>query len=319
MHKKTPFLLISCAMLLAACNAPSAQSTLVATASRIPTLVISEIATETTPTAIITNAAPDTRSYTSTTLGIAFEYPGSWVVSEDVSEAPNNLLLTSFDPASPPHKLEWDNKTVSIDIRQLPFETAPQDLDAWAESNRQEAIANLLEIFLDERLELGKQLPAERLRMVSGSGGIIDQVLTYIDERPYEINIQGNFDLAITVLDTLHASTTLKPADSQELVSGICGSMEGEIVEITITADGPAMPRCVQVTSGQRLRFINSRNVDVHGEFAQFAVSILPGEELLLDRPVGEYLAPGIHYFEGAEIYLVESPDKTPDPPTDNQ
>jgi len=195
----------------------------------------------------------------------------------------------------------------------------PQDLDSWIEGSKQEAIADLLEVFLDERLMLGGQLPAAHLRLVSGSGGIIDQVFMYVAGHPYEISIQGNFELARIVLDTLHASLSLKQADSQELVSGICGNMEGEIVEITITADGPAIPRCVKVTSGQRLKFINGRNLDLQTNFAEYKVSLPSGGGLLLDRPVGEYLAPGVHYFEGAEIYLANPDPAPPSPPSHNQ
>lgn len=319
MQKNILFLWITAALVLASCNAPNAETVPPANLTRIPTQVITATASQLAPTAAPTDEPQETSNYNTPTMGIAFDYPSTWIVSEALPGEPNGILLTSYDPTSPPHKLEWDDQTVSINIRQISPESVPQDLDSWVEGNKQEAIADLLEVFLDERLMLGGQLPAAHLRLVSGSGGIIDQVFTYVGGHPYEISIQGNFELARIVLDTLHASLSLKPADSQELVSGICGSMEGEIVEITITADGPAMPRCVRVTSGQRLKFINSKGVDLRTGFSQYTVSIPSGGELLLDQPVGEFLAPGVHYFEGAEIYLANPDPAPPSPPSHNQ
>ncbi|MDX1437921.1 MAG: hypothetical protein R3335_14005, partial [Anaerolineales bacterium] len=99
----------------------------------------------------------------------------------------------------------------------------------------------------------------------------------------------------------------LRSAEGQEPASGICAEPGGEIVEITLTSDGPASPRCVKVTGDQRLRFINSRAVPVELSFGPFSETISPGGGALFDRNVGEYLASGVHQVEGAEIMLLAS------------
>jgi len=276
-----------------------------------PTLTSTLPATEesSTPTTAPLAALTTTKSIQSSSPDVSLEYPAAWYVQENPASAPYSLLITSFDPASPPHKLEWDNQTVSIGIREIPAGEVPPDLDAWAEKSKGEAEVTHLEVFREERIVVGQSIPAVRLTFVSGSGGIVDQVLAILDGRTYEILVQGNFDLAKPVLDSLRITSPLKPPDSQSPVSGICASAEGEIVEITLTNDGPAMPRCVRVTANQRLKFINGKNQDVQLILAHFSLNIPPGGEALLDQPVGEYLAPGDHLIEGAEIILLKEKD----------
>jgi hypothetical protein len=82
----------------------------------------------------------------------------------------------------------------------------------------------------------------------------------------------------------------------------------GEIVQILLTPDGPASPRCVKVSPDQRLEFINGRDAPVQLVFGPFSETISPGGEALLALRVGEYLAPGVHFVEGAEIILLDKP-----------
>lgn len=276
-----------------------------------PTLTPSLPASEEplTPTAASPATLTTTKSIRSSSPDVSLEYPESWYVQENPASAPFSLLITSFNPASPPHKLEWDSQTVSIGIREIPAGEAPVDLDAWAEKSKQEAEVTHLQVAGEERITVGQSIQAVRLTFVSGSGGIVDQVLVIHDDQAYEILVQGNFDLVKPVLDTLQITSPLKPPDSESPVSGICASAEGEIVEITLTVDGPAMPRCVKVTANQRLKFINGKDHEVQIILAHFSMNLPPGGEALLDQPVGEYLAPGDHLIEGVEIILLEEKD----------
>src|SRR5512143_3902458 len=97
----------------------------------------------------------------------------------------------------------------------------------------------------------------------------------------------------------------LKPADSDMPASGICASGEGDFVDTTLTADGPPMPRCVKVTAAQRLRIINGTTAAVRITLGHFDVEIPAGGQAVLDEPVGEYLAPGVHLMvNGPEVWL---------------
>ncbi len=116
------------------------------------------------------------------------------------------MLLTSYDPASPPHKLEWDETIVSIGIRLIPPEIVLDSIDRWIEDIKQEAEKARLTIFSEERLILETGFPTAHITFVSGSGGILEYVLIVLNGRYIEIVIQGNFALAKPVLDTLRSS-----------------------------------------------------------------------------------------------------------------
>ena len=110
---------------------------------------------------------------------------------------------------------------------------------------------------------------------------------------------------APTLRNSLLTKVPLKPADSDAPASGICASSDGDIVEATLTADGPPMPRCVKVTAAQRLKIINGTTAPVRIMLGHFDVEIPAGRQAVLDKPVGEYLAPGVHLMvNGPEVWL---------------
>jgi len=250
--------------------------------------------------------------YSSAILGIKFSYPESWYLQESTPDQPASIIVTSFDPANPPHKLEWTDQTISMQFRLIPAGSVPEALDAWVESAKQTAVETQLSIFEEERFLIADQ-PAARLTLVSGSGGIIHQVLTILDGRNFEINIEGNLDLAKSVLSTLQtiSSSGLKPADSDTPAAGICSESPGDQVVITLGTDSSGLPlagRCVMVSPGQRIRLVNQSEGPYAVQFADFNIDLPRGSEMLLDKPVGEYLATGVHFLPlGPELWVKPS------------
>jgi len=90
------------------------------------------------------------------------------------------------------------------------------------------------------------------------------------------------------------ATATLVPADSDGPVAGICAEAEGEWATVKITPDTPS-PRCLRVTSEQRLKVINGTQAVVQIKLGEFALELQPGIEGTLEMPFGQYLAPGVH------------------------
>jgi hypothetical protein len=84
---------------------------------------------------------------------------------------------------------------------------------------------------------------------------------------------------------------------AQSPAAGICAGFEVEIVTLTIYPDIPD-PRCVEVTSGQKLRVINRRTEVLHVAIGTFEADILPEGEYTFEVPVGEYLMPGVHVLQ---------------------
>ena len=148
-------------------------------------------------------AMTSSTTYRDSRLGITFDYPSGWHL-QDAPAEPVDVLL-SYEPASSPHKLEWDATTVSIGVRAAPAELTSDSLDTWVENTKQEAIAAQLTVFAEERLTLATGLLAARITVVSGSGGMVEYVLVALDGHPFEIVVQGNFALARAVLDTLRS------------------------------------------------------------------------------------------------------------------
>ncbi len=233
--------------------------------------------------------------YLNPNMGIQFSYPESWYLQELPSGQPSIVTVTSFDPAFPPHKLEWTDQTASIQFSFMVLLNPPDSFDAWVESAKQTALANQLSIFAEERFLIANQ-PAAHLSLVSGSGGVIHQVLTILNGRYYEINIEAaNFNLAKTVLDTVQpvSSGELRPPDSDTPADGICGDAQGNPVNIILGKD----PGCVAVNPTQRIRIINQSNGPFGVKFAEYYIFLPVGGETLLDKPVGEYLALGVHFL----------------------
>jgi hypothetical protein len=79
--------------------------------------------------------------------------------------------------------------------------------------------------------------------------------------------------------------------------AGICGMFDGDIVTLIIYPDIPD-PRCVEVTSEQKLRVVNRRDEPIQAAIGTFQADIPPDGEHTFDVPVGEYLMPGVHLLQ---------------------
>ncbi len=326
--KKAINLLFLITIFLSAC-APGAQYTLPPAGTDLPGQVASVVAKYLTQTAVPVTPAPTPvsssvpiisgaqNSYQSSSLGIQFSFPEAWYLQEvtssrdiwGVTQQAPTILLTSFNPANPPHKLEWTDQMVSIQFSYKVLLDPPGSFDTWVESTKQ-TLAGQISIIADERFLIANQ-PAARLSLVSGSGGMIDQVLTILDGRYFEINIEApNFNLAKSVLDTIQpiSSGGLKPADSDTPAAGICSAQTGDPVNIILGNDPSGLPkagRCVSINPSQRIKLINQSNGPFSIKFAEYSIDLPVGSEMLLDKPVGQYLALGIHNLPmGPELWV---------------
>ncbi|MGW8250918.1 MAG: hypothetical protein ACWGO1_09770, partial [Anaerolineales bacterium] len=214
-------------------------------------------------------------TFQNSSLGIQFIYPKSWHIQDLTTSQPPAVILSSFDPASPPHKLEWNEQTVSMQIQLVPTSSMPDSLEGWVVAARQEASESHLSIFEEKGFLIANQ-PAVRLTLVSGSGGILHQVLTVLNGQPYKILIEGNLDLANDVLSTVQdISDGVKPADSDTPAAGICSNVQGDIADIILGNDPSGLPisgRCMVISPDQRLRLTNQSNEPYNTIFAGYKI-----------------------------------------------
>lgn len=248
-------------------------------------------------------------AFLSPELGIQFSYPDNWYLRESPSTQPPAVVLSSFDPDNPLHRLEWTPATTVMTFTLKMLVSPPASLEAWLESARQDARAAELSIFADERLEIAGQ-PAALLTLVSASGGILHLVLMDLGGRYYEIAVEGSFDAVRPVLESIQpfVAAGLKPPDSATPTSGICSDPQGDPVALTLGVGPDLIPlagRCLAVNPSQRIRLVNQTSDPISLTFAGYSIQLPVGRALLLDRPVGEYLAEGVHFLPmGPELWV---------------
>ena len=114
-------------------------------------------------------------------------------------------------------------------------------------------------------------------------------------------------------------SSGLKPADSATPAAGICGQAQGDPVTITLGIDSSGLPlagRCLIVAPSQRIKLVNQSDNSINTNFAGYQIDLSVGGEMLLDRPVGQYLALGVHFLPmGPELWVKDDVVATAPPP----
>jgi hypothetical protein len=105
------------------------------------------------------------------------------------------------------------------------------------------------------------------------------------------------------------SQNSLVPADYKQPVAGGCLGATGSIATVDANPDVPS-PRCIVVRADQRLRVVNTTNI--HGTigkpitvtFANYPPRVVQvGQATVFDRPVGDYLAVGVHRVHIAPLY----------------
>lgn len=100
----------------------------------------------------------------------------------------------------------------------------------------------------------------------------------------------------------------LKPADSETPTAGLCDEAHEEPVSIVLGLGPDGIPlagRCIQITPAQRIKLINQSNGPFNTQFGEYHIDLAVDSELLLDKPVGQYLAQGVHFLPmGPELWV---------------
>ncbi|MGA9533515.1 MAG: hypothetical protein WBR18_12425 [Anaerolineales bacterium] len=86
----------------------------------------------------------------------------------------------------------------------------------------------------------------------------------------------------------------LSTPHAQSPAAGICAAPESDEVEMTILPGIPD-PRCLEVRPDQRLTIRNRSGQPVDVRLGPFSAQLENGQDFMIDTPLGEYLAPGVH------------------------
>ena len=145
--------------------------------------------------------------HTSTTctdpaLGISYHVPAGWDIRLNQS-GDFSTSLASFDLSNPPHKLEWNESSVQIDLKQL--DPAPSSVENWVETAKEAYHVDgvSLWIYEQETRILETSCTLERLTLVSGSGGMLHLIYLSAGKKHLEIQVQGSFELAVPVFNSI--------------------------------------------------------------------------------------------------------------------
>ena len=96
---------------------------------------------------------------------------------------------------------------------------------------------------------------------------------------------------------TFEEQPALFPPESDTPAAGICEQASGNPVELVLTLDVPS-PRCMQLHPGQTLALANRTGTALLARLAWYEIPLEPEETVLLDVPVGSFLAPGVHHLD---------------------
>jgi len=106
-------------------------------------------------------------------------------------------------------------------------------------------------------------------------------------------------------------SNGLKPADSDTPAAGICGEVQDDPVTIVLGIDSSGLPlagRCLIVSPSHRIKLVNQSDNSINTNFAGYKIDLSVGGEMLLDKPVNQYLALGVHFLPmGPELWVKDS------------
>ena len=148
---------------------------------------------------------------------------------------------------------------------------------------------------------------------------IPQQVATSIPDILTHTSIPANSTPVPDTATPSPSSSGLKPADSDTPAAGICGEAQGDPVSIIlgIGPDGiPLAGRCIKITPAQRIKLVNQSANLINMNLAGYQINLAVGGEMLLDKPVGQYLATGVHFLPmGPELWVKDAVVVTAPPP----
>lgn len=260
-----------------------------------------------TPTPTITTTltpTPDTtnwKTYTNPTTSISFKYPPEWEYTE--SKTFNSVTFNT--------KIKSQEKR-GDQFLDFVFEALLEDqrnYNEWVNNPGQTQSLGTEQI---NNLSFEKFIVADMYYSLnyiyrSPNGKIVRFMIW-----PYNAQDATKFPASLknTINQILYTfkfveQTTLVPPDFQTQVAGVCAPVSKEsIIVVTVPIDNVPQPRCVHVTSNQKLKIVNQSQGSININVGKIQASLAPTQSFQFPKTLGEFLASGGHSIVGAEIWL---------------
>jgi hypothetical protein len=105
-------------------------------------------------------------------------------------------------------------------------------------------------------------------------------------------------------------TNTLVPADAKTPAAGVCATVTGKVVTVTLNIDVPS-PRCTIVNADQTLDLVNGTDRTINLNYATFKSPIYSHSGYSFPGNIGSFFAPGVHVIttslyggSGPEVWL---------------
>lgn len=189
------------------------------TASSIPTTATSRPTSTIAPTASSTpQPSPEASTLNISTIpatnkktfksefGFGIDFPADWFVTDSTTSTVENVFITSFEytlgDEIPQNR--WTDEMVSVTVTIFQ-ETTQETLDDWSQSimTQLQNATNITDAFAPVTLRTDGELEGRSIDYVTNDDTIVRNYYFIINQHKIQINIGGNFDLAVSVINSL--------------------------------------------------------------------------------------------------------------------
>ena len=143
-------------------------------------------------------------------IGFGLEFPFDWFVTESRTTAVENAIITSFEYTLGDEipQNQWTEDRVSITVTVFKDENE-DSLSDWTETlvEQFEKASNISEVLAPVALQVEGDFEGQSIDYVTSDDTVVRNYYFIINKHKVQLNIGGNFDLAVPVVNSLHATT----------------------------------------------------------------------------------------------------------------
>lgn len=248
------------------------------------------------------------KTYINKTYNFSFEYPNNWDISEKTGTSTHEFSVYA-DKLENIAALKARKQNTEGPV--FPFEFYVSTTEVFYRGNSESDLISETNTIFAGKKAIKYQQKLLMTSMNGNEGDILTSIVIPVNQVYFVITQSrpsdnpGVFDQILSTFKFTEISNSLIPADSDSPAAGICDTVTGQMVTITIGEDNTSAPRCVKVTSSQKLSIINNSLTSTEINLSNFPkITIQPGKTYSFSQTLGSFLAPGVHQIGGAEIWL---------------
>ena len=139
-------------------------------------------------------------------IGFGLNFPAKWFITESTTSTVENVFITSFEYTLGEEipQNSWTDEMVSITIT-LFQDTTDESLSDWSQSvmNQFQNASNVEEVFSPVTIRTDGELEGQSIDYITNDDAIVRNYYFIINNHKIQMNIGGNFDLAVPIINSL--------------------------------------------------------------------------------------------------------------------